>query len=1132
MRLETKPEPLIRFLLYLSCFSISLSLSYAQPSVLATGKWYKVSVQADGIYQIDHALLKKLGIDPSKINPTTIKLYGYPNGMLPQANSAPRQKDLREMAILVTGESDGKFNSTDRIIFYGQGPDKHYYDTDKETFWYENNLYSDKNYYFITYGGVAGKRLSTQSSIDGTFPVVNTFADFVQFEEDTQNILHSGREWFGFSFGSTTEATVEFKMSGIVANSELTFISKVMARALEPASFNLFYNNVSVGTQNVASIPNSTYGLKGRMKTDTMRFNTSQVSGTQETNRIKYQYVKGGTLSSTGFMDNFLVSMKRSLALYGSNTIATLGGVPQSPSTVEITASEDLSVWDVSDPFDVKNQTHAFTNGKVSFNFETTSTKRIALFKSESSLSLPTSEGSVDNQNLQTITNPNLIIVSHSTLVSEAEQLAEHRQSYSNISSAIVTPDQIYNEYSGGRQDVSAIRDFIRDVYQKSGSSLKYVLLFGRGSYDYKDREVGNTNLVPTYESRNSLSPLETYSSDDFYGFLEGFEGEWSETSSFNHTLDIGIGRLPARTEEHAQNFVNKLIEYDTHPKARGSWRSDIVFAADDGDGNLHQRDANQIANYVEGSNPAIHARKVYLDLYQQIQKSFGQVSPEGTNQLFRAFHEGAMIINFTGHGSENLWMQERMLDPVFVSTTQNRFKYPLLLTATCEFGRCDDPGSISSAENLLIRKNAGVIGLVTTSRPVNSATNYELNYDFYDALLNDEASKSKAIGTVFRTAKNKGSLGVANRNFSLLGDPSMTIGPSQNEIEITEFKNSADETQITGLDQHIIKGEVKSNGNLMTDFNGEVDIRIFQKAETKVTKGDENSPFTFTEHTKLLFQGKAEVQAGEFELEFSAPEITETSLTIGRIVMYAVSSGEQSQEAIGSTSVNISNSNLSITDTQSPIISLYMNDTTFVNGGIANDNPYLIALLEDNTAIDISGNPNRLITATLDGDTTFVVTNYYQADANKSNKGRINFQLFNLSEGKHTITLTAFDVSGNQSTGQVDFTVGGQDQFIVSKAFGWPNPFQDQVKIGFYHNRSGEDLHGVLTICTAFGQPIHQFEFEALSSPFSTQIMDWDGTNPDGSKLPSGLYILRLTVRSLLDGSKSEVFSKLILSN
>jgi hypothetical protein len=281
-----------------------------------------------------------------------------------------------------------------------------------------------------------------------------------------------------------------------------------------------------------------------------------------------------------------------------------------------------------------------------------------------------------------------------------------------------------------------------------------------------------------------------------------------------------------------------------------------------------------------------------------------------------------------------------------------------------------------------------------------------------------------------------------------------------------------------------------------------------------------------------LLFQGKAEVAAGLFELNFVAPEITETNPSIGRIVAYALSDDETPREAIGSGIVNIGNANNSLTDTQPPSVELFMNDTTFINGGITNESPYLVAMLEDNTAIDISGNPNRPIAAILDGDTTFIVTAYYQNDTNRPDKGRITFPLFGLTGGNHRITLTAFDLAGNQTTSTVDFSVEGENTLVVSKTFGWPNPFKDNVKIGFYHNRSGEDLEGALTICNSMGQPVHHFVFEAPSSPFSTQIMEWDGTNPDGSKLPSGLYILRLSVRSLLDGSKSEVFGKLILSN
>ena len=1120
---------MIRYLLYTLCFSISLVLGSAQPAVLATGKWFKISVQSDGIYQINYSLLKKLGIDPSKVNPTTLKLYGYPNGMLPQANSAARQKDLRELAILVTGEGDGKFNASDRIIFYGQGPDVHTYDVAKETFWYENNLYSDKNFYFLTYDGTVGKRIGTQTSIDGSFPVVNEFNYFVQFEEDLINILHSGREWFGFSFGSTNEATIEFSLPGVSENSEIALISKVMARTYDASSFNLFYNNVPIGTQDVPTVIDSQYGLKGRMKSDTVRFTAANVSGTNATHRIKYQFVKSN--NAAGYLDNFLVSVKRKLALYENLTLGTLYNA-NTTSTIKLESTQDLTVWDISDAFEVKNQEHNFNASQITFNTNIQTPKQFGWFKDDASLAMPDAEGKVINQNLQTISNPNLIIITPSQFVAQAERLAAHRQWFSNISSAIVTPEQIFNEYSGGRQDVSAMRDFIRDVYLKANGNLKYVLLFGRGSYDYKDREVGNTNLVPVYSSRNSLSPLETYSSDDFYGFMDANEGEWSETGSFNHTLDLGVGRVPAYTLEAAEHFVDKVIEYEANTNARGQWRSDIAFVADDGDGNLHQRDANQLATYVESVQPALHARKVYLDMYTQIQKSFGQVSPQATSNLFRVFHEGALIINFTGHGSEQLWMQERMLDEPFPAKAKNRYHYPFLITATCEFGRVEDPGIISAAEKLLVRKNAGVIGLVSSSRPVNSFTNYQLNLDFYEAFLVDEASRNQSIGTVFQAAKNKGTLGVANRNFSLLGDPSMTIGLSANEIEITTLANTDNESTLEGTTPYIIEGKVTQNETTLTDFNGEAEIRIYQGPSTKITKGDENSPFHFTEYDALLFQGKATVTDGLFSTTFITPKLNTVNPSVGRIVIYAVSNDDQPREARGSSMANIGTTNNDITDSQPPSISLFINDTTFVNGGIANENPILIGLLEDNTAIDISGTVPKQILATLDGDSTFNVTNYYQAYPNETGKGRITFQLFSLDQGKHQIILKAFDVAGNERTATVDFTVGEQNQLTVSKVFGWPNPFQDQVKIGFFHNRSGEDLEGQLVVCNSQGQPVLSLQFETDNSMFSQEILEWDGTMANGAKLPTGLYILRLSVRSALDGSKSEVFGKLVLTN
>jgi hypothetical protein len=1123
---------LLRSVLYFIAILFALT-GAAQSSVLSTGKWFKISVKADGIYQIDYALLKSLGADPDKINPKTIRLFGYSNGMLPQANSASRQKDLKEIAITVLGEDDNKFNKGDRILFFGQGPDVHYYVPSKETFWYENHLYTDKNFYFITFGGDAGKRITQQESLAGTFPVINQYFDFAQFEEDKVNILHSGREWFGQELGSQTEATVQFEMAGVAENSPIKLISKVMGRFYSPCTFNIFYNNVQVGVQEVATVANSTYAAKGRMKSDTLSFNSSAVNATGSTHRVKYQFIKTGAENSVGFLDNFLVSLKRQIALYGSQTVISLtDGLNRSQSAIEIQSAVDPHVWDVTDPFLVKDQAHTYTNGKAAFIQNTNPLKRIAVFNGSVAMAIPTGEGSVSNQNLQAINSPDLLIIAHPDFTNEASRLAAHRLSHDGLNAMVVSPAQIYNEYSGGKQDVSALRDFVRDVYTQSSSGLKYVLLFGRGSYDYKNRNEGNTNFVPVYESRNSLAPLETYSSDDFYGFLEEHEGDWSETDSFDHTLDVGVGRLPVRTTEEAVAIVDKLIEFDTNPKAKGQWKTNIVFTADDGDYNIHQSQADQLATYIENSNAGLHAKKIYLDLFSQQQKSFGQISVDATNTLFRAFHEGALIINFTGHGSEQQWMQERMLDPISVAALENRYRYPFLITATCEFGRNDDPMLISSAEKILLKKNAGSIGLVTTSRPVNSSTNFEINSDFYHSFLNDNTSKGKPIGSVFKVTKNKGNLGVANRNFSLLADPSMTVGPPVNGIHITQLVNQQGESALKGLTKYTVSGEVRKSGLTQTGFNGEAEVRIFNVPDTLLTRGDENPVFQFTENIDLIFQGKAVVENGSFQTDFIVPELKEGAASTGRIIVYALSSGENHDEATGDYEVMISNTNSSLIDSSPPIVKLFINDTTFIDGGIANESPYLIAQLHDDSGIDVSGYESTSIKATLDGDTTFNLTTYFQTDINSFQKGKIKFQMFDLSEGNHQIEFEAFDIAGNKATATVDFAVAKQKHLEVGDLTGWPNPFAEKVKIGFSHNRSGEDLQGTIVITNTFGKPIRAVEFASPASLFSTEIMEWDGTDSSGSKVVPGVYILRLLVRSLVDNSKSEAFAKLILSN
>jgi len=549
------------------------------PSVLSAGNWFKFSVTQDGVVKIDYNVLRNAGVNPDQINPKKIKLFAGSYGMLPQSNSTPRKEDLTEIPVYVSGESDDKFNPSDYVLFFAKGPDQNYYDNVKQVFHYENNLFSDKNYYFLTISDSNGKRITISENVNGTFPVIQTYDDFAFYETEKYNLLKSGRQWFGEQFDAVTEGTIRFDLSGIVENSDIKLVSHVMAQSITNTSFQVSINNTPVLTQPIDAIPNSSYGIKGRIKSDTIIFSAASVGATTRQNQdVKYQFTKGSPGISVGYLDFFLLSFKRKLALYGDQSIfRSVESTSNNTSLFEISATSGVQVWDITNPDDAKNQLFGTTGSKITFSTSTNRLRTFIVFN-PANLKAPLFEVKVSNQNLHQLTSPELIIITNNTLINEAQRLASHREIHSGISAKVVTVEQIYNEYSGGKQDMTAIRDFIRDLQAQPASSLKNALLFGRGSYDYKNRVLGNTNLVPIYESRNSLSPLETYSSDDYFGFLEENEGEWNESPAQNHSLDIGVGRLPLKNIEEAHDVVDKLIEYDLKITEASSWQNEFLF--------------------------------------------------------------------------------------------------------------------------------------------------------------------------------------------------------------------------------------------------------------------------------------------------------------------------------------------------------------------------------------------------------------------------------------------------------------------------------------------------------------------------------------------------------------------------
>lgn len=1119
----------IRFLLIIVGAGV-FTPSSAQQSVLRDGDWYKMSVSKNGVYKIDVNVLKKMGLDPGKIDPHKIKIYGNAGGMLPQANSTPRPPDLTELATYLNDTDDGVFGSNDYILFYAQGADQNHFDVKRKTFFYEKNLYDDNNYYFLTISSSEGKRMSPNDNAGTGLPIVQDFDDFVYHEVDLHNELQSGREWFGEDFYLNPDQTFTVDVSGIIDNSTIKVISNVMAQSYIGSSFKIYLNNVQLGEQVVGSIPNTQYGDKGAEQLDTLSANSNlvQAGGSLQ---LRYTYVKSAGYSR-GYLDYFLVSVQRKLQLYGDQTIF------RSSSSLKNTASQfqvasvpgDAMVWEITDIYNPKIQPFTTVNGAAVFSGNSAQLREFVVFSKPLA---PTVIGKIANQNLHNVTPPNLLIVAHENFLSEAQRFADYREAQGNYTTLVVTPGQIYNEFSSGRQDITAIRDFVKYMHDK-GDNLKSLLLFGRSSYDYKSRLSNNTNFVPTYESRNSLDPLATYSSDDYYSFLENTEGTWGESPPENHTLDISVGRFPVKTPDEARNIVDKIIEYETSTEAFGRWRKEITFVADDGDTNLHQWQSDQLAKKLESTHPEFNARRIFLDAYPQIITPSGQFAPDVNKAILDAINRGSLIINYTGHGGEQIWAQEKIFDNVAIEQLDNK-TYPLFLTATCEFGRNDDPSDISGAELSVIQKSGGAIGMVTTTRPVNSSTNFELNEAFYDAMFTKDVKGYLSLGEIFRRTKNNSTSGVSNRNFSLLGDPSLHLAIPTYKVAVTDVKNQDGVDSVKALSTIAVRGEVLSPDSIKaTGFSGTLDATLFDKQATFATLGDENPVYTYQQWSNAIFRGSATVTNGEFEFKFVVPKNIAYQVGQGKLSVY-VKNKKSTLDGIGANlDFVVGKSYLNpAADNIPPVIRVFMGDTTFVNGGTVDADTYLVAKFEDQSGINISGyGIGNSIIGTLDNGESFLLNDYYDASLDDYTKGQLVYRMQNLKPGRHTLMVKAWDTYNNPGQASVDFVVSDGHSIQLESLGCYPNPARESATLFFTHTRAGDNLDAIVYFYDVTGQVLKTIDFQVTASNYKVELPEIDFENDFGKKLQSGLYFVRVVVRSLSNGSKSEQVTKLIILN
>ncbi len=1128
------------FYLNFTLYSFVCIHSLTAQSVLRTGLWVKIGVTESGVYRLSQPQLAQLNSAFANADPRRLRLYGNGGAMLPQPNASARLADLTENAIQVVGEADGRFDAGDVLLFFGQSPHVVRYDSTAQRFTHQINVYSDTTFYFLTIGDAPGLRMVDipTGKLSAT-PTVTTFDDYQFHEQDLLKIpaVRSGREWLGEYMTIDTTQTFSFDATGLVASVPLRLKASAVAGALASTQFRLQVNDQLVGTMPMSTISGYEYDYQGVMRTDTF---VAKLSSDVSPIRLALTFRKNGQPSAQGYLNFLSLQTRRELRQYSKPTWVRRGSAGQYAVQQSTTS---LRVWDVTNPLVPSVQAYVLSATQEAG--WTSSKGRDYFLYTDAQILTPVSLIPVNNQTIRSQSIPDLLIVTPAAWREQAERLATFRRDHDQLTALVVTTQQVYNEFGSGQPDPTAIRDMARFFYQQQPAKLRYLLLFGDATFNYRNIGGGVSltqlaNMVPVYESRESLHPVLSYSSDDYFGFMDANEGEWSENQNDDHKLDIGVGRLPVKSADEASTVVDKLIRYSSDQSLTGDWQTRLMVVADDGDYNIHQQDADQMAKSVERTAPAYRPQRVFLDDYPQENTSNGQKAPLLNQLINQGMADGQLIINYSGHGGVLGLADEQIVTLQDILSWKNR-RLPLFVTATCQFGRYDDPDVNSGAELTLLSRTGGAVGLLTTTRPVYANTNLLLNQAFYDAVFKPVNGQMPRLGEVMQSTKNNSLSGPVNRNFALLGDPSLRLAYPQAQAVLTQVNGNALSSSrfdtLRALQTVELSGEIRQLKERLANFSGLLRLTLYDKETTHTTLGSEaGSPkMTYQAFSNPIFTGQVPIQKGQFTLRFTMPKDINYTVGQGKLYLYAIQA-DSSLDAAGSYERLLIGGSVSAdsVDNQPPLVTLSViggsPESTVVR--VAGPDITLRVALSDNQGINIARSGlGHDLTAQLGSQPAVILNENYVANGTDGRQGEVQYTFRDVAPGTYTIRVKAWDINNNSTEGALTIVVSARPGLEVAMLRASPNPVVRQTTFKAELNRSGEPLDWTLGIYDLNGRLLNQQTGQCTDCDANLNMGTWEGLTQTGALLPNGLYIVHSQVRSAVDGSVANSTCRVLLT-
>lgn len=1109
--------------------------SVPQSSVLSTGDWVKLKIQETGIYKLSYAELAGLLSDPS-----TPQIYGNGGKMLPVMNYEPRDTGLIKNAIWLEKGGDGIFNEGDYMLFYGQGPVSWEYNATDSMFLHKIHFYDDASYYFLTSGNGASNTIQ-----DVEIPVgppdqeIHQYNQYYMHEMETENLIRSGIQWFE-PLPPSPPTEIVFPGDNISPGSVGKLKIRVAARSASSSNFYIGLNSQNITSLTVSSVILDSYtSYYARTKEKTTSF-----SPNPGTLAFEVEPYNINPSSSKFWLDFLTINLRKDLVFEGAQMHFRDIESIQANSTGRFHLKHnesDLQIWDITNIHNIGNIPLQSESAGSYFIASTDSLREYLAFHKQSFLVPEVTDNNLPNQNLRSLINQDMIIVVPAIFKEQAERVAAFHREKDQLTVVVVEPEEVYNEFSSGTRDAAAIRDFMKNIYDNSDSEslLKYLLLYGDGSFDNRSDHENNSNFIPTYQSWNSLSPVLSYVTDDFYGLLDDSEGGASGL------IDIGIGRIPSNTLSEASSVADKILSYyDT--SSYSGWRNQLCFVGDDEDNNIHMRDANTLCENLDTLYPSFNIQKIFLDAYEQVSTPAGESYPDVNRAINETIESGTLIFNYTGHGNERGLAHEDILGLNDIQSWTNKKKLPLFITATCEFSRFDDIdkniyGEItkktSAGEHVLLNPEGGGIALLTTTRLVYSSPNFILNQNFYKFVFeNDANGKQRSLGDVLRLTKNESGAGINKRNFTLLGDPALKLAyPKQfvftdsiNGVPASSFHDT-----LKGLSLYSISGHIENHhGDTLHNMEGSVIPSVYDKKSTvKTLSNNGTAIMEFEVQNKIIYKGRASIHQGQFNFTFQVPKDISFQTGPGKISYYAQDreNGTDARGYLQDLMIGGISDTIEV-DTLGPEIKLYLNDEHFISGGITDNSPILFALVSDESGINTIGTGiGHDIIAILDDEFSnpFILNNYFESDLDTYKSGSIWFPFSKLSKGEHALSLKVWDVYNNSSTASIYFKVSSEEP-VIQNIMNYPNPFSFGTSFSLEHNLPDTDLLVTIHIYNLSGRIIKTIQERFYTTGYRIDPIYWDGKNENGNYVESGFFIYRAIISSQ-EGQINEITGKMI---